>query len=153
MAATLPLLSISQLAIIHYKLTSWETFRHIHILLVTCKVIDQHTSPLIMSRQLKKSVATSTQVIEEILKNYANETELLHLRNDFFKDEKWGIDEISFKSMSICSYHVIMWLNNCNTSRVCTVLSAISAVFYSRNVNCFFSTICFLLLPDFLFDP
>jgi predicted DNA-binding protein len=43
-----------------------------------------------MSRQLKKSVATSTQVIEEILKNYANETELLHLRNEFLRTKKEG---------------------------------------------------------------
>ncbi len=44
-----------------------------------------------MSRQLKKSVATSTQVIEEISKNYANETELLHLRNEFLRMKKEGL--------------------------------------------------------------
>jgi hypothetical protein len=58
---------------------------------VTCKVIDQHTSPLIMSRQLKKSVATSAQVIEEILKNDANETELLHLCNEFLRTKNEGL--------------------------------------------------------------
>jgi hypothetical protein len=109
MAATLPLLSISQLAIIHYKLTSWETFRHIHILLVTCKVIDQHTSPLIMSRQLKKSVATSTQVIEEILKNDANETELLHLCNGFLRTKTEGL--MRFHSRA-CWSVPFMWLRD-----------------------------------------
>ncbi len=58
---------------------------------MTCKIIDQHTSPIIMSRQLKKSVATSTQVIEEIFKKYANETLLLHLHNEFLRMKNEGL--------------------------------------------------------------